>query len=194
MEDDSERLPHAPPNGRKRPIRRNRAAARRALVRATDAIDRQQTVTLVAPAGFCRLYNGAHDTSRNRIGAAIGTVSAIAEKITAERKVLLKCDTRVDISENVLPGFGKHFHRIEAAQGRIVKCSKRSLAWVQQLAKLHRGVVAMDGALPRDTRFTPGLPLGKRPSVPPWSNRSMLACSSCRSAPASVWDLKAGKY
>jgi len=70
-------------------------------------------------------------------------------------------DTGIGIPAQELPHLFERFHRVKGARGRSFEGSGIGLALVQELVKLHGGVVSVDSAIDRGARFTVSVPLGK---------------------------------
>jgi signal transduction histidine kinase len=69
-------------------------------------------------------------------------------------------DTGVGIPEKEIPRLFERFHRVEGTQARTHEGSGIGLALVQELVKLHGGVVDVSSAPARGTTFRVWLPLG----------------------------------
>lgn len=76
------------------------------------------------------------------------------------RVELIVEDTGVGIAEAELPRVFERFHRIEGQGGRTHEGSGIGLALVEELAKLHGGVVSVRSQLGEGSVFTVSLPLG----------------------------------
>ncbi|MDE2051247.1 MAG: response regulator, partial [Gammaproteobacteria bacterium] len=74
--------------------------------------------------------------------------------------VLEVTDTGCGIPESELPRLFERFHRIEGAQARTQEGSGIGLAMVQELVKLHGGMVAVQSRLGAGTTFEVRLPVG----------------------------------
>ena len=71
-------------------------------------------------------------------------------------------DTGTGVPAEEVPLLFERFHRVENAQGRTHEGSGIGLALVQELVKLHGGVVSVDSELGRGTTFTISIPLGSQ--------------------------------
>jgi signal transduction histidine kinase len=69
-------------------------------------------------------------------------------------------DTGVGIPEPELPRIFERFHRVEGQQGRTMEGTGIGLALVQELVKLHGGMVRAQSVLGRGTIFTVTIPTG----------------------------------
>ena len=69
-------------------------------------------------------------------------------------------DTGIGIPELELPHLFERFHRVKGARGRSYEGSGIGLALVQELVKLHGGVVRVESELDRGSTFTVSLPTG----------------------------------
>jgi PAS domain S-box-containing protein len=78
-----------------------------------------------------------------------------------DRLELSVADTGVGIPEADLPRMFQRFHRVKNARSRTHEGSGIGLALVQELVKLHGGVVSFDSHEGRGTTFRVGIPLGK---------------------------------
>jgi PAS domain S-box-containing protein len=74
--------------------------------------------------------------------------------------VLTVADTGIGIPEEELPRIFERFHRVETAKGRTFEGTGIGLALIQELVKLHGGVVSVDSRLGKGATFTVSLPLG----------------------------------
>ncbi|MGC2087049.1 MAG: ATP-binding protein [Bradyrhizobium sp.] len=74
--------------------------------------------------------------------------------------VLTVRDTGVGIPAEELPKLFDRFHRVEGAQGRSFEGSGIGLALVEELVKLHGGLITVASELGRGTTFTVKMPLG----------------------------------
>jgi PAS domain S-box-containing protein len=70
-------------------------------------------------------------------------------------------DTGTGVSAEELPRLFERFHRVKGARGRSYEGSGIGLALVQELVRLHGGVVRVESEVDGGTRFTVSLPLGK---------------------------------
>jgi PAS domain S-box-containing protein len=75
-------------------------------------------------------------------------------------------DTGTGIAAENLPHLFERFHRIEGATGRTFEGSGIGLALVQELAKLHGGVLTVESQINRGSTFRVTLPSGSR-HLPP---------------------------
>jgi signal transduction histidine kinase len=73
---------------------------------------------------------------------------------------LVVSDTGIGIPVAELPNLFERFHRVKGAQGRSYEGSGIGLALVQELVKLHGGVVRVESELGRGTVFTVTIPTG----------------------------------
>lgn len=73
---------------------------------------------------------------------------------------LIVSDTGVGIPEHELPNMFRRFHRVENTQGRSFEGSGIGLALIQELTKLHGGVIGVQSTLGEGTTFTVHIPLG----------------------------------
>ncbi len=85
-------------------------------------------------------------------------VSLRAEKGAA---VLSIRDTGIGIHESELPNLFNRFHRVEGARGRTHEGTGIGLALVQELAKLHGGLVTVESVYGKGSDFKVTIPLGK---------------------------------
>jgi PAS domain S-box-containing protein len=70
-------------------------------------------------------------------------------------------DTGTGIPEEELPRLFERFYRVKGARGRTFEGSGIGLALVQELVKLHGGIVRVKSAMNEGTTFTVSVPLGK---------------------------------
>jgi PAS domain S-box-containing protein len=70
-------------------------------------------------------------------------------------------DTGTGIPADELPRLFERFHRVSGACGRSYEGSGIGLALVQELVKLHGGVVRVESTLNRGSRFIVSIPMGK---------------------------------
>ncbi len=70
-------------------------------------------------------------------------------------------DSGVGIPEHELPNMFRRFHRVETSQGRSFEGSGIGLALIQELTKLHGGVITVASKLGEGTTFTVHIPLGR---------------------------------
>jgi PAS domain S-box-containing protein len=80
-------------------------------------------------------------------------------------------DTGTGIAEHELPRLFDRFHRVEGARGRSYEGSGIGLALVQELAKLHGGMVTVESRLDHGSVFRVTIPLGTA-HLPPEQIRS----------------------
>jgi PAS domain S-box-containing protein len=73
--------------------------------------------------------------------------------------VLTVRDTGVGISSDELPHMFERFHRVEKSQGRTHEGTGIGLALVQELAKLHGGVVGVESVVGHGSTFRVAIPL-----------------------------------
>jgi signal transduction histidine kinase len=78
----------------------------------------------------------------------------------ADRVELTLRDTGVGISAEALPHIFERFHRVEGGRRRSYEGTGIGLALVQELTKLHGGVVHVESAEGRGTTFTIAIPTG----------------------------------
>ncbi len=74
---------------------------------------------------------------------------------------LVVSDTGTGIPAAELPRIFERFHRVKGARGRSYEGSGIGLALVQELVKLHGGVVRVESEVDCGTTFTVSIPLGK---------------------------------
>ncbi len=72
-------------------------------------------------------------------------------------------DTGTGILPQELPHIFRRFHRVEGARARTHEGSGIGLALVQELVRLHRGVVRVDSVIGKGTTFTISIPTGTAP-------------------------------
>lgn len=77
-----------------------------------------------------------------------------------DRVELAVSDTGTGIPEAELPHLFERFHRVKGARGRSYEGSGIGLALVQELVKLHGGVVSVISEVERGSTFTVSLPAG----------------------------------
>ncbi|HST21803.1 MAG TPA: ATP-binding protein, partial [Blastocatellia bacterium] len=70
-------------------------------------------------------------------------------------------DTGIGIPEAELPNLFNRFHRVEGARGRTHEGTGIGLALVQELAKLHGGIVTVGSVYGKGSDFIVTIPLGK---------------------------------
>ena len=70
-------------------------------------------------------------------------------------------DTGIGIPEAELPNLFNRFHRVEGARGRTHEGTGIGLALVQELAKLHGGMVTVESVYGKGSDFIVTIPLGK---------------------------------
>jgi hypothetical protein len=87
---------------------------------------------------------------------------SVAAKVSEREGVaeLSVSDTGVGIPDQELPRIFERFHRVEAVRGRTHEGTGIGLALVQELAKLHRGSVAVSSAWGKGSVFTVRIPFG----------------------------------
>ncbi len=73
---------------------------------------------------------------------------------------LIVRDTGVGVPARELPRLFERFHRIEGQRSRSFEGSGIGLALVQELVKLHGGIIAVDSKVGQGTAFTLRLPFG----------------------------------
>ena len=79
-----------------------------------------------------------------------------------DNQAILKIsDTGTGIPENELSRIFERFHRVEGARGRTFEGSGIGLALIQELVKLHGGIVAALSRFGEGSEFTVRIPLGK---------------------------------
>ena len=90
-------------------------------------------------------------------------VGNITVRLRAEdgNAVLTVSDTGTGIPDAELPHIFERFHRVEGAHGRSFEGSGIGLALIQELAKLHSGVVTAQSREGEGSIFTVTMPLGK---------------------------------
>ncbi|CAO1295003.1 unnamed protein product [Diamesa hyperborea] len=86
-------------------------------------------------------------------------VTLRATSITAD---LIVSDTGIGIPEKELPKVFQRFHRVQGAKGRTHEGTGIGLALVQELVKLHGGIVTVKSTLGKGTEFTVNIPLGSK--------------------------------
>jgi signal transduction histidine kinase/DNA-binding response OmpR family regulator len=74
--------------------------------------------------------------------------------------VLEVIDTGVGVPKDELPRLFERFHRVEGTMGRTLEGSGIGLALVQELVKLHCGMISVSSVLKCGTTFRVELPLG----------------------------------
>jgi signal transduction histidine kinase len=91
-----------------------------------------------------------------------GTI-AISVHADLERSaaVLTVRDTGIGIPENELPHIFERFHRVENARGRTHEGTGIGLALVQELVRLHGGIVEVESSPGRGRAFAVHLPFGE---------------------------------
>ncbi|HEU4712132.1 MAG TPA: ATP-binding protein [Pyrinomonadaceae bacterium] len=77
-----------------------------------------------------------------------------------DRVELAVSDTGTGIPDDELPHLFERFHRVRGARGRSYEGSGIGLALVQELVKLHGGVVTVTSELDRGSTFTVSMPTG----------------------------------
>jgi PAS domain S-box-containing protein len=74
--------------------------------------------------------------------------------------ILTVCDTGTGIPQDELPHIFERFHRVENARGRTHEGTGIGLALVQELVRLHGGIIEVESLLGQGTIFTVRLPFG----------------------------------
>ncbi len=74
--------------------------------------------------------------------------------------ILTIADTGTGIPDHELPRIFERFHRVEGAKGRTYEGTGIGLALIQELVKLHEGVITVESKLGKGTSFSVALPLG----------------------------------
>lgn len=69
-------------------------------------------------------------------------------------------DTGTGIPREELPRLFERFHRVEGARGRSFEGSGIGLALVQELVKLHGGMISVESEIDRGSMFTVAIPFG----------------------------------
>lgn len=93
-------------------------------------------------------------------------------------------DTGVGVAADQLPRLFERFHRVEGAKSRTHEGTGIGLALVQELVKLHGGVVEVSSELGEGTAFTVSVPTGSRHlTVPTVAPDSQPASTSLGAAP-----------
>lgn len=85
---------------------------------------------------------------------------------TGEQFELAIKDTGTGIPEHELPRIFDRFHRVESARGRTHEGSGIGLAFVQELAKLHGGVIRVESAVGKGSTFVVAIPKGRAHLAP----------------------------
>ncbi len=85
---------------------------------------------------------------------------AVRVRQESEHAVLTVQDTGTGIPDAELPRLFDRFHRVEGARGRTHEGTGIGLALVQELVKLHGGMVRAESTLGEGSRFTVSVPLG----------------------------------
>jgi signal transduction histidine kinase/CheY-like chemotaxis protein len=80
---------------------------------------------------------------------------------TGDEAELIVQDSGVGIPPQELPRLFDRFHRVEAARGRSFEGTGIGLALVEELVKLHGGVISVDSLENEGTSFTVRLPMGR---------------------------------
>lgn len=71
-------------------------------------------------------------------------------------------DTGVGIPEEELPRIFERFHRVEGSRGRSFEGSGIGLALVQELVKLHGGMISVESTVDKGTTFRLSVPFGSK--------------------------------
>jgi signal transduction histidine kinase len=107
------------------------------------------------------------------------------------RALLTVADTGVGIPAQELPHLFERFHRVEGTRGRSYEGSGIGLALVQELARLHGGMVTAQSQLGKGTQFEVSIPLGRALDARAPLESSALVSTSLGAAPfleeASQW-------
>jgi PAS domain S-box-containing protein len=87
---------------------------------------------------------------------------AVATRLAADGTAaeLIVRDTGVGIAPRELPRLFERFHRVEGQRSRSFEGSGIGLALVQELVKLHGGMIAVDSKVGEGTAFTLRIPFG----------------------------------
>jgi len=83
----------------------------------------------------------------------------ISIRTKGAQAILEVADTGIGISSEELPHIFERFHRVEGARGRSYEGSGIGLALVQELVRLHGGLISAESKLGTGTSFTVTLPL-----------------------------------
>ncbi|MCW5735423.1 MAG: response regulator [Enhydrobacter sp.] len=100
------------------------------------------------------LSNALKFTFEGEISVAL---RASADDSAAE---LVVRDTGTGIPASELPHLFERFHRVEGARGRSIEGSGIGLALVQELVRLHGGVITVESAVGEGSTFTVRIPFG----------------------------------
>ncbi|HEY7160401.1 MAG TPA: response regulator, partial [Acidobacteriota bacterium] len=95
-------------------------------------------------------------------------------------------DTGIGIPESELPHIFKRFHRVEGARGRTFEGSGIGLALVQELVKLHGGIVECESTPGSGTSFTVSIPFGTSHLAPERIEATRIQVSTVTKAAAFV--------
>ena len=88
-----------------------------------------------------------------------GSIS-VGLRAESESVALEVTDTGIGIAEQDLPRLFERFHRVEGVRSRSHEGSGIGLAFVRELARMHRGEVLVTSAVGRGTTFTVRIPIG----------------------------------
>ncbi len=88
-----------------------------------------------------------------------GRITASLKQVD-DQVLFIVSDTGVGIPDHELPNMFRRFHRIENTQGRSFEGSGIGLALIQELTKLHGGIITVSSKLGSGTTFTVKIPLG----------------------------------
>ncbi len=90
-----------------------------------------------------------------------GSIAVEVRPSTDERAAeLVVRDTGTGIPADELPHLFERFHRVEGARGRSIEGSGIGLALVQELVKLHGGMISVESTVGQGSSFTVRLPFG----------------------------------
>lgn len=107
-------------------------------------------------------------------------------KTSRDEAELIVRDTGTGIPEHELPRLFERFHRIESARGRSFEGSGIGLALVQELVRLHSGLIRVESEQGRGTAFTVSIPLGMQHLPPDRIRRERALASTAVQAEAYV--------
>jgi PAS domain S-box-containing protein len=85
---------------------------------------------------------------------------AVRLRTVAGNALLTVEDTGIGIPESELPRIFERFHRVEGAKGRTYEGTGIGLASIEELVKLHGGVVTVSSNLGKGSVFSVSLPFG----------------------------------